>query len=236
MQRDEKGRFVSSKAADGKTVFQSGFKGFEKGLVCRGKQYAENTVFEEPEAEICECGMHFCENPMDVLEYYPLLNDSCELNEFAPVEALSEPKTDGEKSVTEKLKIGARIGLGGFIKCAVDFSLTWLKKVDYNDASQLAASGDASKLAASGRYSQLAASGDDSSVEATASDCVVASVGKRGKVRGALGCFLACAEWKEDDNGQWHPVVIVSAKVDGKKIKADTWYTVKDGKFTEVEE
>jgi hypothetical protein len=26
-----------------------GYKGFEKGLVCRGKQYAENTVFEEKE-------------------------------------------------------------------------------------------------------------------------------------------------------------------------------------------
>ena len=24
-----------------------GFKGFKKGLICRGKQYAENTVFEE---------------------------------------------------------------------------------------------------------------------------------------------------------------------------------------------
>ena len=24
-----------------------GYKGFEKGLICRGKQYTENTVFEE---------------------------------------------------------------------------------------------------------------------------------------------------------------------------------------------
>lgn len=24
-----------------------GYKGFEPGLICRGKQYAENTVFEE---------------------------------------------------------------------------------------------------------------------------------------------------------------------------------------------
>lgn len=27
-----------------------GYKGFNKGMICRGKQYAENTVFEEPEA------------------------------------------------------------------------------------------------------------------------------------------------------------------------------------------
>ena len=36
-----------------------GYKGFEPGLICRGKQYAENTVFEEEEAEICSYGMHF---------------------------------------------------------------------------------------------------------------------------------------------------------------------------------
>ena len=29
----------------------NGFKAFEKGLICRGKQYAENTVFEEENAE-----------------------------------------------------------------------------------------------------------------------------------------------------------------------------------------
>lgn len=31
-----------------------GYKAFEKGLICRGKQYAENTVFEEDEARVCE--------------------------------------------------------------------------------------------------------------------------------------------------------------------------------------
>ncbi len=34
-----------------------GYKGFYKGLICKDKQYAENTVFEEPEANICVNGM-----------------------------------------------------------------------------------------------------------------------------------------------------------------------------------
>ena len=42
-----------------------GYKAFDKGLICRGKQYAENTVFEEDKAEICKSGMHFCKNPLD---------------------------------------------------------------------------------------------------------------------------------------------------------------------------
>ena len=45
-----------------------GYKGFRKGMVCRDKQYAENTVFEEEKAVICHSGMHFCENPLDVLD------------------------------------------------------------------------------------------------------------------------------------------------------------------------
>ena len=48
-----------------------GYKGFRKGLICKGKQYAENTIFEESEADICVNGMHFCKNPMDVLDSYP---------------------------------------------------------------------------------------------------------------------------------------------------------------------
>ena len=52
-----------------------GYKAFEKGLVCKGKQYAENTVFEEPEAVVCRKGMHYCHEPLAVLGYYDLVDD-----------------------------------------------------------------------------------------------------------------------------------------------------------------
>ena len=101
-----------------------GFKAFEKGLICRGKQYAENTVFEEKEAVICHKGMHFCENPMDVLDYYDLVNEDGTFNDFAEVEALEEAKTDdGKKFCTTKLKIGAKLSFAGFIKACVDFTI-----------------------------------------------------------------------------------------------------------------
>lgn len=89
-----------------------GYKGFKKGLICLSKQYAENTVFEEKEAVICESGMHFCKNPLDVLSYYPLIDDNGEMFEFAEVEALEEPVTDDNvKFSTKKLKIGAKLSL-----------------------------------------------------------------------------------------------------------------------------
>ena len=79
-----------------------GYKAFEKGMICKGKQYAENTVFEEDTAEICKSGMHFCVNPLDVLNYYPLVDGNGDLPEFAEVEALDEPITDdGEKYCTK---------------------------------------------------------------------------------------------------------------------------------------
>ena len=99
-----------------------GYKGFEKGLICRGKQYAENTVFEEAEAKICHSGMHFCERPIDVLAFYPSCDENGNLNDFAEVEALDEALTDDDiKYTTKKLKVGAKIGIVGLIKAEVEY-------------------------------------------------------------------------------------------------------------------
>ena len=111
-----------------------GFKGFDKGLVCRGKQYAENTVFEEEKAVICESGMHFCVNPFDVLNHYDLVNTDGSFNDFAEVEALEETKTDDNKKFcTTKLKIGAKLSFSGFIKACVDLLEAFAKSLKNKD-------------------------------------------------------------------------------------------------------
>lgn len=87
-----------------------GYKAFGHGMICRGKQYAENTVFEEESAEVCKSGMHFCKNPLDCLDYYPLIDDDGNVVEIAEVEALDERRTDDNKKFcTKKLKIGAKL-------------------------------------------------------------------------------------------------------------------------------
>ena len=170
-----------------------GYKAFGKGMICKGKQYAENTVFEEDTAEICESGMHFCVNPLDVLNYYPLIDDNGDLSEFAEVEALDEPITDdGEKYCTKKLKVCAKLSLAGFIKSSFEFIKESCKtnnekikkgKKDFSQlaasgySSQLAASGDGSQLAASGYRSQLAASGDRSQLAASGNGSKLAASG-----------------------------------------------------------
>lgn len=134
-----------------------GYKAFNKGLVCRGKQYAENTVFEEENAEICRSGMHFCKNPLDVLDYYPLVDDKGNITEFAEVEALDDIKTnDGKKFCTKKLKIGAKLSLSQFIKASFDVAYQNIKsQVDaevLDDATLTG--GDCTKLAG-GHYAKL---------------------------------------------------------------------------------
>ena len=82
-----------------------GYKGFKPGLVCKDKQYAENTVFKEDKAEPCVRGMHFCEDPFEVLNYYPIIDYNGNFNEFAEVEALDTPATDnGKKFASTELK------------------------------------------------------------------------------------------------------------------------------------
>ena len=192
-----------------------GYKGFSKGLICRGKQYAENTVFEEDSAEICKSGMHFCKNPFDVLKYYGFVDDNGELNEFCEVEALDEVKTNDEKKFcTKKLKIGAKIGISGLIKAFIDFTMENIKS-----ESTETNTGDRSAAIANGKESFAIATGAE------------------GKAKGALGCYIALAEWEwNDDESQYHLVNFKTHKVDGETIKPDTFYMLKDGEFIEAEE
>ena len=74
---------------------------------------------------------------------------------------------------------------------------------------------------------------------ASAGESGSASAGKNGiaccrggKVKGDIGCAICCTEMDDEGNN----IAICAVIVDGKKIKADTWYTVKDRKFVEVKE
>ena len=234
-----------------------GYKGFNKGLVCRGKQYAENTVFEEDTAEICKSGMHFCENPFDVLSYYGFITDNGELNEFAEVEALDEVKTDdGKKYCTKKLKIGAKIGIEGLVKAFVDFTLEKIhsdKKIsntgDYSastntgDWSASTNTGNWSASTNTGSYSVSTSTGDCSASTNTGDwsaasvegkDSFAMAIGYQSMAKGALGCYIVLAEW-EIDNGERILKTAKMAKVDGETIKADTWYKLKNGEFVETD-
>jgi hypothetical protein len=59
------------------------------------------------------------------------------------------------------------------------------------------------------------------------------SVGPEGVASASLGNFIILAEW-EIVAGAWKRMAMRLAKVDGREIKADTPYKLKDGKFVEA--
>ena len=159
-----------------------GYKAFEKGLVCRGKQYAENTVFEEDKAEVCRSGMHFCKNPFDVLDYYDLVNCDGSFNDFAEVEALAEAKTDDDKKFcTTKLKVGAKLGFKGFVEACVEFVLEQTKtggrKTKLNDNG-----GDSAKIGSSGNSAQIGSSGYSAQIGSSGYSAKIGSSGYSAKI------------------------------------------------------
>ena len=205
-----------------------GFKAFGKGLVCRGKQYKENTVFEEEKAVICTSGMHFCENPLDVLYYYPLVDSNGNMVEVAEVEALGECQTDDNKKYcTNNLKIGFKLSFAEFVKAAIDFAFEKSDdKVLTGYGAQLASSGDCAKLASSGDYAQLASSGYGA---------VVSGIGKSDTAKGKKGSWLVLAEWGYNDiEEKYIPVCVKAAQIDGAVIKEDTFYKLENGEFKEA--
>ena len=228
-----------------------GYKGFEPGLICRGKQYAENTVFEEEEAEICSYGMHFCENPFDVLGYYGFTNNNGDFNEFAEVEALDEVKTnDSRKFCTKKLKIGAKLSISNFINACVDFAIEKTStciadnKISSGDSAQIGSSGnsaqigssgDSAQIGSSGNSAQIGSSGNFAKIGSSGKDCVICCAGHNSAVKAKKGSWITLAEWEySEEKERYIPKCVKTEFVDGERIKEDTLYKLIDGEFVEV--
>ena len=217
-----------------------GYKAFEKGLICRGKQYAENTVFEEEKAEICKRGMHFCENPFDVLDYYPLVNDNGSFGDFAEVEALDKVETDDNKKYcTKKLKVGAKLSFPAFINACVDFAIEKTavdipdSKVNDKDESVISSKTRNAQIGSSGYSAKIGSSGGSAKIDSSGKNAVVMCAGNNSIAKAKIGSWITLAEWKHI-NGEYTPVCVKTEKVDGERIKEDTFYKLVNGEFTEI--
>ena len=215
-----------------------GYKAFSKGMICRGKQYAENTVFEEESAEICNSGMHFCKQPLEVLKYYPLVDKSGNMSEFAEVEALDDCKTDdGEKYCTKKLKIGAKIDFPKLVQASVNFEYensTEVKHHDKNNA-QIGSSGDYARIGSSGDSAQIGSSGDSARIGSSGYYAVVCCAGDGSIAKAKKGSWITLSEWKYDKKINKNiPICVKTMQVDGEIIKEDTFYKLENGEFKEI--
>ena len=99
--------------------------------------------------------------------------------------------------------------------------------------AQLASSGYCAQLASSGNYAQLASSGDYAKLELNGEKSIGANIGFRGQIKGKKGSWITLAEYKEVD-GKYEVSFAKSAKIDGKKLKENTFYKLENKKFVEV--
>ena len=226
------------------------YKAMDKNMQCRGKQYEMGKTYREDKADCCHAGMHACENPLDVLHYYPLKNNP----RFFEVECGGNVDKSGEDSklACTELTVKGEVNFAGLVKATVNavfnrvkgkepFSSGYASTAGSSGYARTAgSSGDYSTAGSSGNYSTAGSSGDSSTAAATGDYCSAKAGGKDsiavvngacGKACGALGCYLVLTEY--DDDG--HMLCAKMAKVDGTHIRENVWYTLKNGEFVEAQ-
>ena len=203
------------------------FKGFDKDLKCRNFQYEIGKEYTEEKADICNCGFHACEFPMDVFGYYPPSDSRyCEVD----LEANDQKSSDDSKRVGKKISVKAEIGIAGIIKAGVEYIK---EQVNWED-DKATNTGNYSAATNTGNQSAATNTGNRSAAIVEGKESIALATGIKSKAKGKIGCFIVLTEWKEI-NFEYHLVDVKSAKVDGKNIKEDTFYMLKDGKFVEVD-
>ena len=153
-----------------------GYKGFDKDLKCRDLQYEiGKEAAVDGDIELCKRGIHFCENPHDVFNYYA----PGENNRFAVVEAedvSDERNDDDSKRVCKRLTVKAEISVFEICKIAVSTffeNFGFKKKIESADTSNAGYKG----AARAGNYG-AARAGDCGA--ANAGDCGAANAGNKG--------------------------------------------------------
>ena len=148
------------------------YKGFDKNMQCRGFQYEVGKEYEmDGEIKCCNRGFHACKSPLEVWDYYDILN-----SRYAEVE--QSGKIDAEENTTKvcssRIKIKAELKLADIINIGVE----WLKEItspskvkadgalnDNGDRKkQIGSSGDSAKIGSSGYSAKIGSSGDSAKI------------------------------------------------------------------------
>ena len=189
------------------------YKGFNTDMTCRGFQYEEGKEYKhEGKVKACNSGFHACEDPIDCFGYYPPATSV-----YHEVEQDGDISKDSDdtKVASSVIKIGARLDVLGIAKA--HFEYVKARTTFENTDPKQATAGD--KGAATSRGSST-----------VGKEGIACARGNGCKVKGGLGAVLVLVEENRYDNGinVWKAEV-----VDGERIKADTFYTLKDGEFIE---
>jgi len=235
----------AKKAANpaGPTEFVA-YKGFDKNLQCRGYQYeVGKTYVHTGKVKRCDSGFHACQNPLDVLDFYPLENG----NRFAKVTMRGQvDRSDDRKWAAAELTVDVELTFPAFVTevirwawdaCKADASVEgnvtsgkYATNASSGDYATNASSGDYATNASSGDYAKNASSGDSAYNEATGQHSVISGAGRGTQYKGAVGVWISAAEYAQID-GVWRCIGFATGQAGHDGVPADTWLIAHGGKM-----
>jgi hypothetical protein len=99
------------------------------------------------------------------------------------------------------------------------------------NSAHSATTGYSAHSATTGYYAHSVTTGNSAHSVVNGKESIACGLGIENKAKGVLGSWLVISEWQQDNNYNWYIKSIKSVKVDGKKIKENTWYILKNGRF-----
>ena len=247
-----------------KTTKKIAYKGFNKDMTCRDFQYEQGKEYiHNGDIKVCDKGFHACENPIDVFSYYAPGNSVYHQVEQSGEIVKHEDKTCSSKiKIGARIGIaGICKATFNYVKshCTNENNAEAGKPATAGDRgaatagdrgaatagdSGAATAGDSGAAtagnygAATAGYSGAATAGDSGAATSrgkstSGKNGLSVARGNNVMVRGGLGAILVIAEEKSDnyDIQDWRAVI-----VDGKDVKADTWYRLENGELIECNE
>ena len=166
------------------------YKGTDKDMKCRDKQYTLGETATEDHAKICEAGIHACEYPLDVFTYYePGLGSRYFVGELDGVSCERDVDT---KVVGKRLTLKAEIGIPGLAKAAVEYITERIDKdkvasanengsaaTNTGDGSAATNTGNRSAATNTGNWSAATNTGDGSAATNTGNWSAATNTGNR---------------------------------------------------------
>ena len=170
------------------------YKAMDKNMQCRGKQYEVGKTYHEDKADCCHAGMHACENPLDVLHYYPL-SDGIRIFKVECGGDISREDGKDTKLACTELTVEAEIKIADMVKLGVKAVMDRVNKNVKGTKNK--ASGNWSTGAASGNWSTGAASGYKSTGAASGNWSTGAASGdwSTGAASGNCSTGAASGNW-----------------------------------------
>ena len=241
-------------------VCNEGFHACEHPLVCLDYYPPNTSIYHEVE-QTGEFSSVFCGRDSKIastkikigakLSIAGLVQAAIDFTKSKTVTMQDATEDYGVSSATGDSGVSSATGSGG-VSSATGYCGASSATGDYGvssatgDCGASSATGDCGASSATGYKGASSATGDCGASSATGykgassadnSTAVAVAWGYKSKAKGCIGAHIVCAEWKYDKfKSDWFFVGAKMSIVDGVKIKADTYYTLRDGEFVEVEE